>query len=114
MTSGVVVLAQEGWDPEQPLATVSQRGGNEVIIFNPETNRFYRYCHLDMVFVQTRDIIPAGVALGTVGHSGKNASRKGHGQHLHLEINQYDPKTHARGSVSRKALTQILRKIQSN
>jgi murein DD-endopeptidase MepM/ murein hydrolase activator NlpD len=112
MASGVVVLAEDGWQPNRPLATVSQKGGNEVIVFNPETNRFYRYCHLDTVFVQTRDIIPAGMAIGTVGHSGKNASLKGHGQHLHLEINLYDPSTRSRSSVSRKALTQLLKKIK--
>ena len=114
MASGVVVLAEDDWQPDRPFATVSQKGGNEVIIFNPETNRFYRYCHLDMVFVEARDIIPAGVAIGTVGHSGKNASVKGHGQHLHLEINQVNPSTGSRSSLSRKALTQLLKKIRRN
>ena len=37
--------------------------------------------------------ITAGVKIGTVGHSGTNASKPGHGEHLHFEINKYDQRS---------------------
>jgi murein DD-endopeptidase MepM/ murein hydrolase activator NlpD len=34
--------------------------------------------------------VEAGQQIGTVGHTGFNASRKGHGRHLHFEVNEFD------------------------
>ncbi len=113
ITRGVVVLAIDGWEKDRPYTTVSHKGGNEVIIFNPDTNRFYRYCHLSAVTVRVRELIPAGLVIGKVGHSGANASRRGHGQHLHLEINQYNPATHSCTSMSRTELTTFLKNLKT-
>ena len=35
-------------------------------------------------------IIDMKEIIGGVGHTGMNASKPGHGEHLHLEINRYD------------------------
>lgn len=109
MVRGVVVLAQEGWQTGRPLSVSSPKGGNEVIVFDPETKRFYRYCHLDKVLVHPGDIIPAGGAIGTVGHTGLNASRAGHGQHLHLEVNWYDSAKGVTHPLLRKQLIDLLK-----
>ena len=91
-SSGVVVLAESGWDPDVPLSTSSRRGGNAVIVFDG-AQRFYRYCHLDQVLVRPGALVEAGGQIGSVGHTGFNASRPGHGGHLHFEINEYDGRT---------------------
>jgi len=87
---GIVLLAECGWTRGDPFSTSSQSGGNSVIVFDPETDRFYRYCHLATVAVSPGDIVEAGRTLGTVGNTGVNASRQGHGRHLHFEVNRYD------------------------
>lgn len=88
--AGLVVLAEGNWEPDQPFSTSSMRGGNAVIVFDRAENRFYRYCHLEKVLVQTGAAVEAGRQIGVVGHTGFNASRPGHGGHLHFEINEYD------------------------
>lgn len=87
---GIVVLAESGWKKGEPFSTSSAYGGNSVIIFSPETKKFYRYCHLAEVHVHAGSWIEGGTTLGTVGSSGINASLPGHGGHLHLEMNQYE------------------------
>ena len=88
--SGVVILAQSGWVPDDPFSTSSAKGGNTVIVFNPARSRFYRYAHLETVQVNPGTLVEAGQTLGTVGHTGRNAALPGHGRHLHFEINQFD------------------------
>ena len=90
---GVVLQAEDGWDPADPLSTSSPRGGNSVIVYEPERQRLYRYCHLDQVRVAPGMVIAAGETIGTVGHTGANAARPGHGRHLHFEINQLEGET---------------------
>ena len=89
-TRGVVVLAEGNWSKGDPFSTTSQEGGNSVIVFEPATSRFYRYCHLNSVVVSAGAAVEAGQNIGTVGHSGANASRRGHGGHVHFEINEYN------------------------
>lgn len=89
MRAGVIVLSDSKWDKEDQFSTASLKGGNSVIIYNSTSKEFYRYCHLKEVFVNKGQIITAGTKIGTVGHSGTNASKPGHGEHLHFEINQY-------------------------
>ena len=89
MGSGLVVVAENGWSPDDESSTSSIRGGNTVIVFNYLTEEFYRYAHLDRVVVSPGELIMEGETLGTVGHTGKTASLPGHGQHLHLEIRKY-------------------------
>lgn len=88
MQDGLVVLAETGWDPDNEASTSSYLGGNTVITYNYKTNEFVRYAHLDEVNIKPGDIIKAGDDLGTVGNSGMNAYKPGHGNHLHLEINK--------------------------
>jgi len=110
MSYGVVVLSERGWLPGKPDKTVSNNGGNQVIIFSPNKKSFYRYCHLGGVAVETGDIVEAGKIIGTVGHSGLIASQYGHGEHLHLEINQY--KKNSVVYLSQKEILKLLRGIR--
>jgi murein DD-endopeptidase MepM/ murein hydrolase activator NlpD len=87
---GVVLLAENGWDERDPFSTSSHSGGNTVITFDPATDRFYRYCHLETAAVAPGQEIESGQPLGKVGHSGLNASRPRHGGHLHFEVNQWN------------------------
>jgi murein DD-endopeptidase MepM/ murein hydrolase activator NlpD len=89
VSRGVVVLADRDWSPENLFSTTSRKGGNAVIVFDPDRDRFYRYCHLSSVKVSSGDLVAAGQYLGDVGHSGLNASKAGHGRHLHFETNEY-------------------------
>ena len=89
-TRGVVVVADGRWDPQSPFSTTSQKGGNTVIVFDPDCERFYRYAHLETVTVTRGQIVAAGDRIGSVGHTGLNASRPKHGRHLHFEANQFE------------------------
>jgi murein DD-endopeptidase MepM/ murein hydrolase activator NlpD len=86
---GVVLLAENGWNEQDPFSTSSHAGGNTVITFEPATGRFYRYCHLETAGVAAGQEVEPGQVLGSVGHSGLNASRPRHGGHLHFEMNQW-------------------------
>ncbi len=87
---GIIVLAEDGWTEQDQFSTSSPNGGNTVIEFVPHKNLFIRYAHLGSVAVRPGSFVSRGDTLGTVGHSGLNACRRGHGGHLHLEINQYN------------------------
>lgn len=89
ISDGLVVLAESGWNIANQQSTSSYRGGNTVIVFQPAQRRFYRYAHLEKVFVLPGHVISSGTVIGTVGRTGSNASRPGHGRHLHLEIHEY-------------------------
>ena len=89
-TRGVVLLADKEWVEGEAFSTTSQRGGNSVIVFDPDANRFLRYAHLQDVSVSAGDLVGAGDRIGTVGHTGFNASRPKHGRHLHFEINEFN------------------------
>ncbi|MBI2639271.1 MAG: M23 family metallopeptidase [Candidatus Sungbacteria bacterium] len=89
MRSGIAVLADRGWKKDNSFSTSSLKGGNTVIVYAPDTKEFYRYCHLRDVLVKAGEFVMAGQTIGSVGHSGSNASKPGRGKHLHLEINRY-------------------------
>ena len=86
---GIVLVADKNWQLNNELSSSSMKGGNTVVIFNYLNKEFYRYAHLDKVNVSSGELIMSGQELGTVGHTGKEASISGHGQHLHFEINKY-------------------------
>ena len=92
MSGGIVVLAENGWKKDDKLSTSSAFGGNTIIIFSPYDESFYRYAHMEEAKVGAGTVLSRGEQIGTVGHTGINASKKGHGRHLHLEINKYDRK----------------------
>lgn len=87
--SGLVIVADNNWSPNNELSSSSIKGGNTVIVFNYLTREFFRYAHFNKVTVNPGELIMAGENLGTVGHTGENASLPGHGQHLHFEIHKY-------------------------
>jgi murein DD-endopeptidase MepM/ murein hydrolase activator NlpD len=60
-----------------------------VIVFDPATDRLYRYCHFGSVVVVPGNVVEPGDPIGTVGHSGLNASRPRHGGHVHFEVNRW-------------------------
>ncbi len=90
--SGIVVHAEGGFRSRDPLSVSSRKGGNTAIIFNAEKNEFYRYCHMEKVLVEPGERIKVGALVGKVGHTGLNAGKRGHGEHLHFEINKFDPR----------------------
>jgi murein DD-endopeptidase MepM/ murein hydrolase activator NlpD len=89
VSRGIVVLADHDWRSDDLFSTTSRKGGNAVILFDPDHDRFYRYCHLSAVEVQPGAVVAPGQTIGRVGHSGLNASMPGHGRHLHFEANAY-------------------------
>jgi murein DD-endopeptidase MepM/ murein hydrolase activator NlpD len=89
VSRGIVVLADRDWSPDDLFSTTSRKGGNAVIVFDPDRDRFYRYCHMKTVSVAPGDVVAAGRIVGSVGHTGLNASQPGHGHHLHFEANEY-------------------------
>ncbi|HME07421.1 MAG TPA: M23 family metallopeptidase [Bryobacteraceae bacterium] len=106
-TGGLVIEAETGWKGDDPFSTSAVRGGNEAIVFDPVSNRFYRYCHMQAVLVRVGQVVEAGDFLGTVGHTGFNAVLPGHGQHLHFEINRVDGG--ATRSFTRAEIQEFLR-----
>jgi murein DD-endopeptidase MepM/ murein hydrolase activator NlpD len=86
---GIVILADRNWSPDNLFSTTSRKGGNAIIVFDPDDDHFYRYCHLSTVLISARQIVASGQTIGAVGHTGLNASQAGHGQHLHFEVNEY-------------------------
>lgn len=89
VSRGIVVLADREWNPANLFSTTSRKGGNAVIVFDPDHDRFYRYCHMSTVQVSSGELVEASQIVGSVGHSGLNASQPGHGRHLHFEMNEY-------------------------
>jgi murein DD-endopeptidase MepM/ murein hydrolase activator NlpD len=111
VSRGIVVLADRDWRPDDLFSTTSRKGGNAVIVFDPDHDRFFRYCHLSTVEVSAGSLVSAGQAIAAVGHSGLNASRPGHGRHLHFEINQYrDGRVAALGYRQLRALLRKWRR----
>ena len=113
MTEGVVVLAENGWSKDKPLSTSSYRGGNTVIIFSSFRNEFYRYCHLKETTVAPGEIVHTEENIGQVGHTGLDASKPGHGGHLHLEINRYNFLKKSMQAVLSKELEAKIRHLHS-
>jgi len=111
LTGGIVVLAENKWNKKDKLSTSSAKGGNTVIIYKPSKKEFYRYAHLKKVYVKSGTIVKSGQTLGTVGNTGENASKPGHGKHLHFEINKYDASKKIMVSLSVYELKDRLTKL---
>ena len=105
---GVVILAESEWQSQQWFSTSSVRGGNSVILFHPDEAWFSRYAHLESVEVRAGSFVESGSVIGKVGHTGFNADRKGHGNHLHFEINEYDDRTGLVASISHDDVEALL------
>lgn len=84
-SAGVVVGVNTGW------ATTSQvRGGNYVWVFDPLTERYNYYAHLQRVDVHLGQRVQAGEALGLLGRTGKNAIMPRSPTHLHFMVLAFD------------------------
>ncbi len=109
-TDGLVLLADRNWQNGNVYSAASLRGGNTVIVFDSSRREFTRYAHLRDVEVAVGQTVIAGQRIGTVGNTGTNAIRPGHGGHLHFEINQYRVDTSANSALSAH---EIRRRLQS-
>lgn len=88
---GIVVSAAGDWNGGDTLASytgggLSPKSGNGVVVYCPDDRRYYAYFHLHDVTVSPGQVIEAGQLIGHGGNTGSNARKKGHGEHLHLEI----------------------------
>ncbi|KAB2879497.1 M23 family metallopeptidase [bacterium] len=83
MTDGIVLGAKADWTEQDTL-----RGGNYLMLYNPNLDRYYYYAHNNQILVQVGDIVQAGTRIATVGRTGRNASPKRSSTHLHLMVLQ--------------------------
>lgn len=68
---------------------ISPRSWNWVIVFNPLTNEYYEYSHLNSSYVKAWDIIEAWTLLWIWWNSWLNARKAWHWWHLHYSIHKY-------------------------
>ena len=109
LEAGLVVAAAGDWRGGGDAASwqgggLSPSSGNGVVIFSPASGRYYSYFHLSHVRVARGDILRAGDIIGLGGNTGINARKKGHGEHLHLEI--FD--THSDSALSARQIRSLL------
>ena len=95
MSSGVVVSASGDWrGGDRPslyrAGGLSPNAGNGAIVYCPGEKRCYAYFHLKDVEVREGQLVEAGQSLGHGGNTGVNARKKGHGNHVHIEIHDAD------------------------
>jgi hypothetical protein len=88
---GIVVAAALDWSGGQGLANYKSGGlspaaGNGLVIYDPASRRYCSYFHLSSAIPRVGSIVEAGEPIGRGGNSGMNARKKGHGEHLHIEI----------------------------
>ncbi len=81
MTDGIVLGAKTDWSEKDTL-----RGGNYLMLYNPNLDRYYYYAHNSQILVKVGDIVAAGTRIATVGRTGRNASPKRSPTHLHLMV----------------------------
>jgi hypothetical protein len=91
LSDSIVVAADSSWKGGDELdeyrsGGITPKAGNGVILYSPSQRKYYLYFHLYDVLVAPGTVIPRGYAMGHGGNSGTNAHKKGHGEHLHLEI----------------------------
>ncbi|MFA5349748.1 MAG: GNAT family N-acetyltransferase [Candidatus Omnitrophota bacterium] len=90
--SGLVVVAAGNWLFQEKGwlrgTGLSLKGGNVVIIYNPELKSYAYYSHLKDILVKPGDIVIAGENIATIGKTGLNAMRKP--AHLHFEYKTSD------------------------
>jgi len=83
MTDGIVLGAKTNWTEQDSL-----RGGNYLMLYNPNLDRYYYYAHSNQILVQVGDMVRAGTRIATVGRTGRNAFPKRSPTHLHLMVLQ--------------------------
>ena len=91
VADAIVVTTESSWNGGEELSTyrsggITPKAGNGVILYSPGKQKYYLYFHLYDILVSPGQAIPKGYPLGHGGNTGTNARKKGHGEHLHLEI----------------------------
>lgn len=91
LSDSIVVATDSSWKGGDDLDAyrsggITPKAGNGAILYSPSQRRYYLYFHLYDVLVAPGTVIPRGYPIGHGGNSGTNAHKKGHGEHLHLEI----------------------------
>jgi murein DD-endopeptidase MepM/ murein hydrolase activator NlpD len=81
MTDGIVLGAKIDWTEKDTL-----RGGNYLMLYNPNLDRYYYYAHNNEILVKVGDIVAAGTRIATVGRTGRSAFPKRSPTHLHLMV----------------------------
>lgn len=103
LSDGIVIAAEKDWRGGESLEDyvaggISPKAGNGVIIYSPAQHKYFSYFHLHSVLVEPGDVIMWGQPLGFGGNTGTNARKKGHGEHVHLEIFDADAGRYLRNS----------------
>ncbi len=102
-----IVIIAESWRKENDIfSTSSYKWWNSIIIYNPDNNSFYRYAHLNDIFVKTGEKIEPGTQIWTIGKTWQNAIKWP--SHLHFEINTYNPTNWKITVVHRNDLKTII------
>ncbi|MCE1196231.1 M23 family metallopeptidase, partial [bacterium] len=91
LADSIVVASDSSWRGGDDLDTyrsggITPKAGNGAILYCPSQRRYYLYFHLHDALVAPGAVIPRGYPIGHGGNTGTNARKKGHGEHLHLEI----------------------------
>lgn len=91
LSNGIVVGSANDWEGGAGTSRykgggLSPKSGNGVVVYDPETKRYYSYFHMSEVCVSTGDLVKKGCRIGSGGNSGANARKAGHGGHVHVEI----------------------------
>ncbi len=91
ISGGIVVAAAGDWKGGAgPQAWagggLSPAAGNGLVIYDPDTRRYFSYFHFRSIALACGDLVARGQILGTGGNTGMNARRPDHGGHVHLEI----------------------------
>lgn len=81
MTGGVVVAAEQKWEPGSGL-----RGGRYLWVYEPDNNLLIYYAHNDELKVAVGDVVQPGEVIATMGRTGLNAAKRRSPTHLHLSV----------------------------
>ena len=82
----LLILSQNsGWQQGSDI-----RGGNYIWAYNPKAELLFYFAHLDSIKVQNGTLCKKGIAIATLGRSGKNAFPKRSPTHFHFTVLKTD------------------------
>jgi hypothetical protein len=76
-----VLSTNTGWKAGSEI-----RGGNYICALNGPSNMLFYFAHLDSVRVKPKDFVKTGIAMGTIGRTGKNALPARSPTHVHMMV----------------------------
>ncbi|MBI5555786.1 MAG: M23 family metallopeptidase [Elusimicrobia bacterium] len=85
MVDSIVLSTYTTWQKGSKL-----RGGNYIWLYNPKSDQFFYYAHLDKVLAASGNFVKAGTVIGTVGRTGLLANKKSSPTHTHLMVLKYE------------------------